>query len=126
MIFYYHTNKTHFHKKGFALGLVLRVRVFLTRKWPISDFVSRVCIVSFPFVNCGSATIPTFLFISCGRSDKLILASVNGKRKCTPREYGPVCFRSLPKELEIICTIYHLHYSALKALAHLRLFCAEA
>ena len=23
--FYYHANKTHFHKKGFALGLVLRV-----------------------------------------------------------------------------------------------------
>ena len=29
MIFYYHTNKTHFHKKGFALGLVLRVRVLV-------------------------------------------------------------------------------------------------
>ena len=28
IIFYYHANKTHFHKKGFALGLVLRVRVF--------------------------------------------------------------------------------------------------
>ena len=26
MIFYYHTNKAHFHKKGFAPGLVLRVR----------------------------------------------------------------------------------------------------
>ena len=32
MIFYYHANKTHFHKNGFALGLVLRVRVFGTRK----------------------------------------------------------------------------------------------
>ena len=32
----YHANKTHFHKKGFALGHVLRVRVFGTRKWPIS------------------------------------------------------------------------------------------
>ena len=36
MIFYYHANKTHFHKKGFALGFILRVRVFGTRKWPIS------------------------------------------------------------------------------------------
>ena len=27
IIFYYHANKTHFHKKGFALDLVLRVRV---------------------------------------------------------------------------------------------------
>ena len=79
----------------------------------ISDFVSRVCRVSFPFVNCGSATIPTFLFISCGPSDKLILASVNGKRKCTPREYGPVCFRSLPKELEII--MHHLSSALLSA-----------
>ena len=33
--FFYHAYKTHFHKKGFALGLVLRVRVFVTRKWPI-------------------------------------------------------------------------------------------
>ena len=34
-VFYYHANKTNFHKKGLALGLVLRVRVFGTRKWPI-------------------------------------------------------------------------------------------
>ena len=27
-----HVNKTHFHKKGFALSLVFKVRVFLTRK----------------------------------------------------------------------------------------------
>ena len=33
--FYCHANKTNFHKKGFTLGLVLRVRVFGTRKWPI-------------------------------------------------------------------------------------------
>ena len=35
MIFYYHAIKTHFYKKGFAFSLVLRVRVFGTRKWPI-------------------------------------------------------------------------------------------
>ena len=28
-------NKTHFHNKGFALSLVLKVRVFGTQKWPI-------------------------------------------------------------------------------------------
>ena len=33
-VFYYHANKTYFHNKGFAFGLVLRVRVFETRKWP--------------------------------------------------------------------------------------------
>ena len=41
MIFYYYANKTHFHKKGFALGLVLRVRVFGTRKWPIEDILKQ-------------------------------------------------------------------------------------
>ena len=39
---YYHANKTNFHKKGFALGLVLRVRVFGTRKWPINFGEMRV------------------------------------------------------------------------------------
>ena len=35
MIFNYAANKTHFHNKGFALSLVLKVRFFGTRKWPI-------------------------------------------------------------------------------------------
>ena len=35
MIFHSHANKTHFYKKGCALGLILKVRVFGTRKWPI-------------------------------------------------------------------------------------------
>ena len=35
IIFYSHASKTHFHKKGCALGLILNVRVFGTRKWPI-------------------------------------------------------------------------------------------
>ena len=32
-IFHSHANKSHFHKKGCALGLILKVRVFGTRKW---------------------------------------------------------------------------------------------
>ena len=35
MILYSHANKTHFHKKDCALGLILKVRVFGTRKWSI-------------------------------------------------------------------------------------------
>ena len=35
MIFNYDANKTHFHNKGFALSLVLKVRFFRTRKWRI-------------------------------------------------------------------------------------------
>ena len=35
IILNYYANKTHFHNKGFALSLVLKVRFFETRKWPI-------------------------------------------------------------------------------------------
>ena len=35
MSFDYDANKTHFHNKGFALSLVLKVKLFGTRKWPI-------------------------------------------------------------------------------------------
>ena len=35
MIFHPHANKTQFYKKGCAFGLILKVRVFGTRKWPI-------------------------------------------------------------------------------------------
>ena len=34
MTFHAHANKTHFHKKGCAPSLILKVRVFGTRKWP--------------------------------------------------------------------------------------------
>ena len=35
IIFHSYANKTHFHKKGCAPSLILKVRVFGTRKWPI-------------------------------------------------------------------------------------------
>ena len=37
MIFNYDADETHFHNKGFALSLVLKVRCFGTRKWPIKQ-----------------------------------------------------------------------------------------
>ena len=37
MIFYYHANKTRFHKKGFALGPVFRERAFGTQTLTIAD-----------------------------------------------------------------------------------------
>ena len=36
--FNYYANKTHFHNKGFALSLVLKLRFFGTRKWPIKEY----------------------------------------------------------------------------------------
>ena len=38
-IFHSHAIKTHFHKKGCALGLILEVRVFGTQKWPAGSEV---------------------------------------------------------------------------------------
>ena len=35
MSFHSHATETHFHKKGFALSLILKVTVFGTRRWPI-------------------------------------------------------------------------------------------
>ena len=40
MIFHSHAHKTHFHKKGCALGLDLKVRVFGTQKWPIEPRIN--------------------------------------------------------------------------------------
>ena len=37
IIFHSHANKTHFHKKGCAHGLILKAGVFGTRKWPIDS-----------------------------------------------------------------------------------------
>ena len=54
MIFHSHTNKTHFHKKGCALGLILKVRVFGTRKGlnfsPFFSILGPLCISSLEFV----------------------------------------------------------------------------
>ena len=35
IIFHSHADNTHFHKKGCARSLILKVRVFGARKWPI-------------------------------------------------------------------------------------------
>ena len=42
IIFHSHANKTHFHKKGCAPSLILKVRIFATRKWPISNCIPCV------------------------------------------------------------------------------------
>ena len=41
MIFYSDANKTHFHKKSCALALILKVKVFGTRKWPVDKGMVR-------------------------------------------------------------------------------------
>ena len=40
MTFHFHANTIYFHKKGSALGLILKLRVFGTRKSPIAKFAT--------------------------------------------------------------------------------------
>ena len=47
MIFNYYASKTHFHNKGFALSLVLKVRFFGTRNCPFCVFNNN------PWVDLG-------------------------------------------------------------------------
>ena len=37
IIFHSHANKSHFHKKGCARGLTLKMKVLGTQKWPIEQ-----------------------------------------------------------------------------------------
>ena len=59
MIFHSHTNKTHFHKKGCALCLVLKVRVSGTRKrligWQVIPVVMDQDIFNSP--RCSRAPL---------------------------------------------------------------------
>ena len=48
MIFNYDAKKTHFHNKGFAFSLVLKVRFFGTRKWP-----TRIALFNLEFCRAG-------------------------------------------------------------------------
>ena len=70
MTFYYHANRTHFHKKGLAPGLVLKVRVFGTRKWPIDFRHSYPVPCSFRTCVMANATVEEGLeaALSRGRS----------------------------------------------------------
>ena len=63
MIIHAHANKTHFHKKDFALGLILKVRVLGTRKWPICfHYWYQYLVPSF----LGSNYPPRVAIVICG------------------------------------------------------------
>ena len=51
MLFHSHANKTHFHNKGCALGLILKLRVFGIRKWPIDRCLIHILPSSAYFVQ---------------------------------------------------------------------------
>ena len=69
MIFNYYANISHFHNKGFALSLVLKVRFFGTRKWPINDPPFKY-LLSAEFSVCTVNYGPSFFPSIHGRSAK--------------------------------------------------------
>ena len=48
-------NKTHFYNKGFALSLVLKVKLFGIRKWPIESESFWNSEVAFFSISCSGA-----------------------------------------------------------------------
>ena len=77
MIFHSHANKTHFHKKGCALGLILKARVLeLGRGLFMCTSINQYTIVNVSRISCQN------------ESEKIKFLPVNN---------GP--FSSLPKSL---------------------------
>ena len=90
MIFHSHANKAHFHKKAWALGLILKVRVFGTRKWPIG---SKSFTVYSSFQQIGQRIER---FIACSR----------GLKADTTRDFAPgaCCRGTLREQSSSVCT----------------------
>ena len=77
IIFHSHANKTHFHKKGCVPSLILKVRVFGTRKWPIAQGCCLLtCITNSEFIT---NTKLVFHF-----NDRLFSAVATGTGHATP------------------------------------------
>ena len=61
IIFHSHANKTHLHKKVCAPSLILKVRGFGTRKWPINfSFIDSIFL--FLVVVVVVVVFPLFVF----------------------------------------------------------------
>ena len=63
IIFHSHANKTHFHKKGCALGIILKMTVFRTQKWPIGHALLSLA-VSLPDIKTLIKDTPCFFFMN--------------------------------------------------------------
>ena len=59
ILFHSHGNKTHFHKKGSAPSVILKVRVFGTRKWPI--VLDLLIIIYFVSKNCNWVALSSIM-----------------------------------------------------------------
>ena len=90
MIFHSHASKAHFHKKGWALGLILKVMVFGTQKWPIGS---------------NSVTIYSS-FQQIGQRIERFIACSRGLKADTTRDFAPGAWSrgTLRKQSSSVCT----------------------
>ena len=65
IIFHSHTNKTPFHKKGCELFLILKVRVFGTRKWPINFLYCFLVVVVVEYIFLAINSVLTHICYIC-------------------------------------------------------------
>ena len=116
MIFHSHAIKSHFHKKGRALGLILIARVFGTRKWPVAGPVGKnvnfqvlfVLVVTERYLNdkvvcvcvwvCFFVIIIKFYFF-CDCYLLLLFFSINTSSSVTDRYHVP---SSIPQSLPAV------------------------
>ena len=117
---YSHFNKIHFHKKGFALSLVLKVTAFGTRKWPNSLPVS---LMKLPFISWhllpvwqrGFCQSKTFLFPkTCNCLVGTLSSSVNALQTFV-RGSAEISHGSVPTQFQLVINKKKLkktyHYS---------------
>ena len=90
IIFHSHANKTHFHKKGCAPSLILKLRVFGTRKWPIG-LESLVLSVNLGLMGFGISRpgfkIPIGGFLPCSERFFLGFSGFHLSSKATTSKF---------------------------------------
>ena len=72
-----YANKTHFHKKSDALGLILKVRAFGTRKWSITVCFVRVG----THANVGQVESLIRVFSHAGRHEHSFISATGIKSR---------------------------------------------
>ena len=107
--------KPHFHEKSFALGLVLRVRVFGTRKWPIKMISIYITTPGAIRLVTGFANVPIY--------HNLYVLTLND----IPINQGAVAFKSYLKysSSTIMCTQWNIDHSAVTFLVAIN-YCRSA
>ena len=85
MIFHSNANKTHFHKKGCALGLILKVRVFGTRKWPIGLLTGQCFTYAHSHITWAGAAMDSCFALIGAHQHGIAVGSMNGPSQASAK-----------------------------------------